>query len=145
MKKYHYTESGLENIVLVNGFSIDKEGNLFIEDIHGLHKAIAKHLVFLPQKLSGKEVRFLRHYLDLSQTSLGETLGVDYQSVHRWETGKTQITKTADFLLRLYAYGYINGNARIVKAINAISDLDNNRPTTKAEFACKNGEWKMAA
>ena len=145
MKKYHYKESGLENIVLVNGFSIDKEGNLFIKDIHGLHKAIAKHLIFLPQKLNGKEIRFLRHYLDLSQTSLGETLGVDYQSVHRWETGKTQITKTAENLLRLLAYGYINGNARIVKSINAISDLDNHIEKVKAEFACKNGKWKMAA
>jgi hypothetical protein len=47
-KYYHYTECGLDNIYLLNGFKITKTNDgdeeLFIHDIYGLHKAISNIL-----------------------------------------------------------------------------------------------------
>lgn len=144
-KPYHYKESGLDDIFLLNGFSFDNDGNMAIVDIRGLHKVIAQSRVFKPSRLKGKEIRFLRHYLDWSQKTLGDYLQVDYQSVHRWEIGKTKITKTAERLLRGLVYEYINGNARFIDIIDKISDLDNNRETDALEFTHNKKGWAKAA
>lgn len=141
---YLYKECGLDDVVLLNGYSFDRDGNLSIIDIHGLHKAIAQSRVFSSHKLKGKEIRFLRHILDWSQKCLGDVLGVDYQSVHRWETGKNKITKTADKFLRGYVYEYLNGNARMIDLVNQISDLDNDRDINKVEFSHSTRGWKAA-
>ena len=79
MKAYHYTECGLDNIYLVNGVKITKtksgDEEIFIHDIHGLHKAIGMILVSKRGFLSGKEIKFIRSTLDLSQTTLAKILG----------------------------------------------------------------------
>ena len=58
---YDYTESGLDNVYLKNGYKIHKtvygEG-VSIENTDGLHKVIAKWLVEMPKPLIGAEVRF---------------------------------------------------------------------------------------
>ena len=57
MNKYHYTECGLNNIYLLNGFTINQLENgdkeVFIHDIHGLHKTIGMALIFKGGLLSG--------------------------------------------------------------------------------------------
>jgi DNA-binding transcriptional regulator YiaG len=145
MKMYHYTESGLDNIYLVNGFTLDKDGTLFIEDIHGLHKFIAESLVYLARKLKGREIRYIRHYLDLSQKVFGEMLGVDYQTVHRWETGKSRITKMADRFIRVILQEYLDPESKARDVIDRLSDLDNDRgKDTKLELSHKRDKWKEA-
>lgn len=145
-EKHHYTECGLDNIYLRNGWSIDEEGSLFIENIQGLHKAIALQLVTLKRTLKGREIRFIRHYLDLSQKMLGSMLGSDYQSVLRWEKGKGKITKPADRLLKIFTYEYASENKKAVDLIDLISDLDNERDVTDFAFEHdKNWESLKAA
>jgi putative transcriptional regulator len=145
-KIYHYTGSGLDDIFLLNGYEVDEEGNLFIKDIHGLHKAIARSLVLRKSKLRGKEIRFLRHTLDWSQKSLGERIGVDYQTVLRWEKGERRITKAPELLLRAIAYEYISGDDRFVDIIDRLADIDNDR--MKAEefnFGLNRSGWHSQA
>lgn len=142
MKPYHYTESGLDNVYLVNGYDLDKDGTLFIEDIHGLHKFIAETLVYLPRKLKGKEIRYIRHYLDLSQKVFGDMIGVDYQTVLRWETGKNKIAKTADKFIRIILEDYINPNSRARDVIDRLSDIDNDRKEIRLELSHKRDRWK---
>src|SRR5579863_232551 len=104
MKEYHYTESGLDNIYLVNGFEITPLENgdeeIFIHDLSGLHKAIGLNLIFKQGALSGKEVKFIRTTLDFSQKTLGKILGYDYQTVLLWEKDSHPISKSADHLLK---------------------------------------------
>lgn len=50
--------------------------------------------------LTGPEVRFVRHYLDLTQAQLGELLGVEDQSVRRWEKLR-RLPRSADHAVRL--------------------------------------------
>lgn len=148
MNKYHYTECGLDNIYLVNGFKITKlkEGDeeIFIHDIHGLHKAIGKILVFKHGLLSGKEIKFIRAMLDLSQKSLGRLLGLDYQTVLGWEKSKKPISKTADNFLRIIFLSYLDEDT-LYEKINEIADLDANNEINRIELKEVNKEWRIAA
>jgi DNA-binding transcriptional regulator YiaG len=126
MKKgYHYTESGLPNVWLANGFTIRKSNygeGVSIHDVDGLHRAIARTLSN-KARLTGAEVRFLRKEMGLSQRGLGELLGVTEQAVALWER-KGRLPKTADRLLRLIYIEHDKGNAPIRQFIQNLNDLD---------------------
>lgn len=102
---YHYRESGLRNIYLANGYrEIETPYGraTAIDDVHGLHKAIVHDLVSTKPALSGAEVRFIRKFIGLTQTAFADLLGVEDQSVRRWEK-LARIPKQADRSVRLVA------------------------------------------
>lgn len=100
---YHYTECGLDNVWLANGYDI-KDGMVSIKDIKGLHSVIGQCLIFHKENLEGKEIRYLRTEMSLSQARLAGLLQISEQTVQRWETGKSEINKQAETLIRiLYA------------------------------------------
>lgn len=87
----HYKACGLDDVYLVNGFhrdTLDGEDFLTIENLDGLWKAIAMHLVTKHKVLAPKELRFLREQMDLTQAELAAKLRVSDQTVARWEKGK---------------------------------------------------------
>jgi len=127
MKKecYHYTEVGLPNVWLSNGFLSRKTKygqGVSIHDMDGLHRAIARTLANKP-RLTGAEIRFLRTEMGLSQRGLGELVGVSEQAVSLWER-RGRLPKTADRLLRLIYVEHDSGNAPIRKFIQRLNDLD---------------------
>ena len=89
-EQYHYTESGLDFVYLIKGFDLVKgpggQRRVVIHNMDGLHRAIGKFLVEERGTLSGKEVKFLRNELLLSQSSLGAVLGVTEQTVREMGT-----------------------------------------------------------
>ena len=100
---YHYRESGLPNVYLVNGYREVKTAygrGVSIQDVEGLHMAIAHALVEEKSSLTGPEVRFIRKFLELTQTQLAAMLGVEEQSVRRWEK-LARVPKQADHGIRL--------------------------------------------
>ena len=122
---YHYTESGLTNVWLANGFTVRKSNygeGVSIRNVDDLHRAIARALANKP-RLTGAEVRFLRKEMGLSQRGLGELLGVTDQAVALWER-KGRLPKTADRLLRLIYVEHDRGNAPIASFIQRLNDLD---------------------
>jgi DNA-binding transcriptional regulator YiaG len=75
---YHYTQCGLNNVYLQNGYDLLETpygSGVAIHDVDGLHKAIAMALVDKHAPLTGGEFRFIRIELNLSQKALGEYLG----------------------------------------------------------------------
>lgn len=101
---YHYKDCGLDNIILRNGFTReldDGEEYLTIKDVDGLHKAIGMHIVLERKAPSGKELRFLRNELDMTQSELASMLSVSDQSVARWEKGQCEANGGAVFALRV--------------------------------------------
>ena len=101
---YHYTESGLEGIYLLNGVQkeeYDGEEYVTIKDVDGLHKAIGRHLVMHRKALAPNEIRFLRKAMDMTQAELAEKLRNTGQSVARWEKGEYEIPGAAESLLRV--------------------------------------------
>lgn len=155
MKEYHYTESGLDNIYLVNGFEItlleNGEQEIFIHDLSGLHKAIGLSLVFKQGLLSGKEIKFIRTALDFSQKSLGKILGCDYQTVLLWEKASHPISKSADHLLRVLFYSYLQPekDQLIFDLVNQIADLDArgeySNDSQKVHFKENDDKWEKVA
>ena len=100
---YHYTESGLRNVWLANGYKphVTPHGKgVAFANIAGLHLALGRWLCAYRQHLTGAEFRFLRQELDLSQAGLASLLGNDAQSVALWEKGKVKVPAWADRLIR---------------------------------------------
>jgi len=151
---YHYTECGLDNIYLVNGFEITKTSDedevLFIHDIHNLRKAISNTLVFKKGLLEGSEIKFIRTILDLSQNKLAALIGCRYQQILLWEKNKNKISKPVDRLLRIYVYTYLYkeiDNGEVFDRINEIADLDaaEAEHSEKVEFKEVKDTWQMVA
>jgi len=99
MKGYQYAQCGLDNIWLNNGFEIVETpygSSVKIDNVDQLHRTIGEYLTVKPGPLSGKEFRFLRLELDMSQKRIGELMGKEAQTVALWEkseelnTGLTQ-------------------------------------------------------
>jgi putative transcriptional regulator len=100
---YHYTESGLPNVYLVNGFTVetlDGEEYTSIDDMNGLHKTIANAIIDSPKPLTHQEFRFLRIEMNVSQKTLGTRFGVTEQTIARYEKGESSIPRTTDAALR---------------------------------------------
>lgn len=144
---YHYTECGLSNIYLVNGYkSIETPRGIAISihDIDGLHKAIGLFLVAFKKDLSGEEVRFLRHEMLMSQSTLAKLLGMSEQAIRRWETGKVHIPKPSESLLRLLYREHINDkDGKISAMLKKIADLEENNDELLFKDTAKG--WQTAA
>lgn len=129
---YHFTDGGLRNVWLENGYT-EKDTPygkaVSFHDLEGLTKAICRALVEKPGKLSGAEFRYLRSGLLLSQKSLGKMLGCSEQAVAKWEkNGK--IPKAEDFLVRLIYTQKHNGNEKVgavVEMLNIIDRISNSK------------------
>jgi DNA-binding transcriptional regulator YiaG len=146
---YHYTECGLENIYLSNGFKFTENPRgraVSIHDIDGLHKVIGLYLVTSKKDLSKEEVRFLRNELLMSQNTLGRLLGVSEQAVRRWERGKTMIPKPSEFLLRLlYREQVDDEDGKIATLLKEIADLEDRMKDQRLLFVDTKKGWQSAA
>ncbi len=123
---YHFTDAGLKNVWLVNGFK-EKDTpygkGVAIQDVPGLTKAICRALTKKPQRLAGVEFRYLRLHLEMSQKSLAHYFGNSEQSVAIWEkTGR--VPKWADHLIRVVWIAKDDGNTAIKHAVDRINDVD---------------------
>ncbi|MCE6007569.1 helix-turn-helix domain-containing protein [Acinetobacter soli] len=142
---YHYTESGLRNVWLENGY-IEKETPYgkavsFI-DLDGLHRAIGLHLVNHKPRLTGAEVRYLRKEMNLSQEGLADILGVSDSSVRAWENHRTKIPKPSERLLRVMYKGSVDKESDIRIMLDKIAHLDRQMYENKANFSHKQkGGW----
>jgi len=128
---YRYTESGLDYIYLADGFRYfdgERGREVAIEDSGGLHRAIGKMLVTHKKNLSGREIRFLRHEMLMSQVTLAKLLEVSEQAINRWENGKTGVPKPAESLIRLLYREHIKDgpeeDSAIRKSLKRIADLE---------------------
>ena len=111
MQRYHYTECGLDN-VFIEGVEIirDEDGEevVCIPAINELHKTIAEGILRQEGAMSGKELRFLRTEMGMTQAELGQLLHRDAQTIARWEKGEIPIDGNADTVVRKLAAEKLN-------------------------------------
>ncbi len=143
---YHYTESGLNNIWLVNG--VHKERTPYgigvrIDDQDGLNHCIAFRIVNDRPYMTGAEFRFVRKVLDMSQPNLAAIMGKDAQSVARWEK-KGRVPKMPDRMLRFIFQGYTSGHAEIKALVERLNELDQ-QVHAKMQFEKAGRTWKAKA
>lgn len=133
---YHYTESGLRNVWLQNGYTVRKTAYgeaMAIDDVDGLHTSLALRLSEKKGALTATELRFLRTHLCLSQASLAKLLGVTDQSVSLWER-KGRVPKSADKLMRILVLGAIDGSqpvGDVLERINTVERIVNQKIVAK--------------
>ncbi|AIC11373.1 transcriptional regulator [Xylella fastidiosa subsp. fastidiosa] len=144
---YHYTESGLRNVWLRNGFTVHKTpygDGIAIDDLPGLHKSLSLALVMKPGKLSGTEIRFMRKEIEMSQSSLAALLGTNVQTLAAWEKGKAKISGPADKMLRFLVKGHFSGNVHVRRLLDVLNSLDSANYEGKMIFQEENRKWQMA-
>ena len=148
MNRYHYTQSGLDNVWLQNGFTYDETPygrGVRIENVHGIHKAIGCALVEKPGQLTGSEYRFLRKEMELSQSRLGDLMGRTGQTVAAWEK-KQQVPTEAGFLIRhIYRQTVIGEHESYVKMVDHLKEKDRELYTGEFSFQETEDGWRKTA
>jgi putative transcriptional regulator len=145
-EKYHYKESGLDYIWLEGGWEIVSSPSgkqLKIKNIEQLHNAIGTWLVKEKKDLTGKEIRFLRQEMRLSQANLAKLLTVTEQTIHRWETGKADIPKPAESLIRFLYEGV--ETAEIKNALESLAQLEDDADGRDYNAKFANKDWRLQA
>jgi len=100
----HFTACGLDNVLLGSGYDVvdTPEGRgVRIRNLDELHCAIGEFLAAHKRTLIGKELRYLRQHMNLTQAELGHLIGLSSQQVARWEKGQCEISGAAESLLRV--------------------------------------------
>lgn len=123
-----YPDCGLDDVYLLNGYEIVETTHgkgLTVKDTDGLRAAIARSLATRKKVLSGKEVRFLRKEMDLTQSELGRLVGLDAQSVARWEKEQVCAKKRpAELLLRVIYLAKADNKIDVEAILKELDELD---------------------
>ena len=129
MEKYRYKESGLDNVWLTGGFKIEQDEEygelLYIEDVEGLHRAIAEELLMKKSPLTGAEFRFLRKYCELSQADVANIIQSNEQSVAKWEKAREKAVgnRPAEALFRAFAARIVGGDKMLIGFVDMLNQI----------------------
>jgi len=123
---HHYTESGLDNVWLKNGYTVKQTPHgkaVAVMDADALRKVLAMWLTKKEGRLTGKEFRYLRGMLCLSQLNAAQMLGVTEGAVSLWErTGK--VPSASDALMRLLVLEKMEGDGKVGEIIHRVNAVD---------------------
>ena len=106
MAAYRYRECGLDNVIIEGvQFPVDDGGEevVTIPRINVLHRLIARLVATKPSGLTGRELRFLRTEMGLTQAELARIVHREPLAISRWERGEVEIDQNAEALIRLHA------------------------------------------
>jgi putative transcriptional regulator len=138
---YRYTESGLDNVYLANGFEFGNDGTVIIRDIDGLQTAIGRALATQQRRLTGEEFRFLRTELLFSQASLAKVLGVKELTIGRWERGESEIPVSTEATVRTMFLESLGERKRMKELLEEIADLDDEIDRQSLKMRESKGHW----
>ncbi|QHA86730.1 helix-turn-helix domain-containing protein [Serratia rhizosphaerae] len=145
---YHYIESGLNTIWLANGVhqsEIEGEIYISIEDVTGLHRSIARALVACERPLQADEIRFLRVEMNMSQKALADLLGVDVQTVARWEKAQSSLPRMTDVMLRMLYLESVNESSRVGACLRMLAQAGVANSMDKLVFEERNHAWRRSS
>jgi transcriptional regulator with XRE-family HTH domain len=74
-----------------------------IPDAEELAASVALALCFMPARLTGAEVRFVRRVMGMTGQELASAVEMDPATLSRWETGKQDVGVWADKAVRMAA------------------------------------------
>lgn len=146
VRPLHYTISGLDNVWLLNGFVVEPTRygtGVRIEDADGLNRVLAEAIVSDKLAMSGRELRFVRKLMGLSQNGLARLLGSSDQRVARWEKGQV-IDPAAERLVRMVVREWLGDDYELKQALEDLADLDEEIHGTR-NLVHDSGVWKRAA
>lgn len=142
---YRYTMCGLDDIYLVGGYELTRTrygDGVVIHDMEDLHRAIGEYLVESKKALTGKEIRFLRHEMDLTQAEIAGLLRVADQTVARWEKGECEIPGPADMVVRALYLGHIGEEFNIRELAEYLRAMDAPAGPERQVFESTESGWQ---
>lgn len=151
---YQYLGAGLDNVRLRNGYRLERTEAgtevVRIDDVAGLHRALALWVCDLSRPITNKEFKFLRKELDMSQRQVAALVGVEEQTVSLWERGENAAQPAAERLLRALMKEKISGNPELEAALARFCALDRaqqeeEEQTVLLEVAEGADRWRIAA
>lgn len=141
---YKYTESGLDNVFLVSGFEYADGGKtVIIRDIDGLQRAIGQALVHQRRRLTGKEFRFLRSELLLSQANLARVLGVKELTIGRWEREESEIPLSSEVVVRVMFRESLGEEGDVKGLLEQIADIEDEIDRRTLTLRENRGRWAV--
>jgi putative transcriptional regulator len=141
-----YTGCGLDDIWLSSGYeleTIDGEPTITVRNLDGLIEAIGRFLVRRKKLLTGKEIRFLRQHMDMTQSKLARLLGCDAQQIARYEKGQSRMPGAADRLLRMLVREHLNDPTFVREFLETVDQMDS-RLVDKQVFTETSKGWRVA-
>lgn len=146
---HHYIESGLDNVVLLDGYQLTETPygpGLSIHKVDALHEAIGRSLIHQARTLDGAALRFLRIEMDLTQARLAILLGAEEQTLRRWEKARTKaIPGPADRMLRALYGEHLgeDGNIRrmVERLANELTDETSGSAPQHLQFKQTRNGW----
>jgi putative zinc finger/helix-turn-helix YgiT family protein len=104
-QRYHYVESGLDNVYL-DGIDLlvcesCGEESPVIPRILDVHAAIGRAVALQQTPLRGSDIRFLRKQLGMRARTWAGLLRVSVETLSRWENGEQKVGPQSDALFRL--------------------------------------------
>ena len=104
--EYPFAQSGLDvRLVGIQLIKCKKCGQTdpIIPNLADLMRVIALAVVEKPWKLCGKEIKYLRKYMQMTAHQFAGHMGVDHTTVSKWENDKIDLGDTSDRLIRALA------------------------------------------
>lgn len=139
-----YKHFAVPNVWLRNGYEESESpyGKVVsYEDVEGLEHLLQLEVLLQDYCLTGKQIRFLRRGLALTQPQLAERLQVDPQTIARWEKEETPVTLIIDQAMRLECLRKWRPRAEVSSIVSPKTHA--RAPKISLEFI--NGAWKRVA
>jgi len=76
-------------------------------NLYKLQTLVLRSLIYKPTPLTGKQLRFIRKFLEISTVDFAKKFGVTHPTILQWEKEQSKINPTAEFCIRLYALQHI--------------------------------------
>jgi putative transcriptional regulator len=149
-KLFHYTQCGLDDVWLANGYHIETTeygSGYVVENAIELHGVIARGIVDNPSPLRGQDARFLRTMLDLSQGDFGKLLGVDRTTVIRWEAANRKpLARITDIAIRETYASHSGGGliADVIKELQQADDMKHGVVYRRSVYETRNRGWRQS-
>ena len=144
---FHYKGCGLDDVYLVSGYEIEETPygrGVKISNLDKLHTSIGLYLVRDHKLLKGREWRFLRHLMDITQSELARLIGGNAQQIARYEKDECKIPGPADRMIRMLYEDHAGKAVDIRKFLDRLDGMDDIVPA-RMVFAEANGEWRKTA
>ena len=123
---YHYTESGLSDVYLVNVTTHSCPNcDVQVADIprmNELHQLISKVIILTPSPVTGEQFRFLRKETRLRPKEFAERVGVDPKTVANWERADT-LNRQNDLAIRFFVAAELFEGNELKKVVSQLNEL----------------------
>ncbi len=78
-------------------------------DMNALQMFVFKGLIHKPYPLTGREMRFMRKFTEMSTIGFGKNLGVSHATVVKWEKEQAKVSPIQETYIRMYFLDFLMG------------------------------------